>query len=67
MTKADKLLKKWSESLEYEIRINSCDMQIKCWVTDEGEEYSEEYTTLMKDTIKYADNLNNITKGETNE
>ena len=53
MTKADKLLKKWSESLEYEIRINSCDMQIKCWVTDEGEEYSEEYTTLMKDTINY--------------
>jgi len=57
LKKADKLLKKWSEYLEYEIRINSCDMQKKYWVTDEGEKYSEEYTTLMKDTIKYVDNL----------
>ena len=57
MTEADKLLKRWCESLEYKIWINSCDMQRKYWVNDDGQTYSEEYTTLMKDTVKYVNNL----------
>ena len=61
MTEADELLKKWYGSLEYVLWINSCEeenhMQKKCWVNDESVEFSEEYTTLMKDTIKYVNNL----------
>ena len=53
MSKADELLKKWKEYCG-----SPCDeYDDECWEDSEGREYSKEYTTLMKNTIKYVDNL----------
>ncbi len=54
MSKADKLLMKWykyqceNRTFIYEAYDD------KCWANVDNEEYNEEYTTLIKDTIEYV-------------
>ena len=53
MSKADELLKKWVEHCGYYDEYDD-----ECWTDSDGREYNKEYTALMKDTIKYVENLN---------
>ena len=56
MNKADKLLIKWKEFSLYTSDFDNEDDE--CWQdSDTYQDYSKEFTTLMKDTIKYVENL----------
>ena len=56
MNKADKLLKEWSEFSWSTSDFQNYDDE--CWVDcNTYREYCKEFTTLMKDTIKYVENL----------
>ena len=56
MNKADKLLIEWEKFSLYISDFDNYDDE--CWKdADTFQEYGKELTTLMKDTIKYVENL----------